>query len=196
MPAPLYRNVHSDQEELIAVLTERYAHQKIRFDTGFDGSVPVQATGRIGRQFFYFRFRYDTASLTLGTADHRVAASRAKHARRKALRELRRGNVDDGFMGFMLKRDLRRDTSLDRHPSRAVWYAVINDVTGEQYAGHLEAEESAELFVELMSRLQPVPKRKLGSHSFAALRRGSYTPPMPDHRIVIRKHQGRHIPRA
>jgi hypothetical protein len=97
--------------------------------------------------------------------------------RRKALRQLRRDQADDGFMGFMLKRDLRRDTSLDRRPSRAVWYAVINDVTGNQWAGELEPEEAAELFVELMDRLQLVPKQRQGSRSFAALRRGSYTPP-------------------
>jgi hypothetical protein len=182
---PLYRNIRPEQEDLIASLTERYADQNIRFDTGFVGSVPVQACGRIGRRFFYFRFRGDTASRTIGSPDLRRAASRAKHARRKALRKLRRGIKDDWFGDFMTARDLRRDTSLDRHPSRAVWYAVLNDVTGERYAGELEQEESAELFVELMGRLQlagPEPK----FHKFRAMRRGSYTQPMPEHRTVIR----------
>jgi hypothetical protein len=183
----LYRNVRPEQEALIGALTERYASQKIRFDTGFVGSVPVQACGRIGRQFFYFRFRGDSASLTLGTADLRGSASRAKHARRKALRELRRGKLDDGFMGFMLQRNLRRDTSLDRHPSEAVWYAVINDVTGDEWAGALEPDEAADLFVQLMDRLQLVPKRRPGNHSFAAMRRGSYTPPSDWQQGIIRK---------
>lgn len=187
MTSTLYRNVRPEQEALIGVLTERYARQKIRFDTGFVGSIPVQACGRIGRQFFYFRFRGDSASLTLGTADLRRSASRAKHARRKALRELRRDTLDDGFMSFMLKRDLRRDTSLDRHPSRAVWYAVINYVTGNEWAGELEPEEAAELFVRLMDRLQLVPPRKTGNRSFAALRRGSYTPPSSWKQGIIRK---------
>jgi hypothetical protein len=182
----LYRNVRPEQEAVVAALTERYAEQSIRFDTGFVGSIPVQACGRIGRRFFYFRFRGDTASLTIGSPDHRRAASQAKHARRKALRKLRRGQDDDGFGGFMTKRDLRRDTGLDRHPSHAVWYAVHHDVTGERYAGELEPEEAAELFIDLMSRLQPAgPEPKW--HKFAAMRRGSYTPPMPEHRIVIRK---------
>jgi hypothetical protein len=183
----LYRNVLSDQEELIAALTERYASQNIRFDTGFVGSIPVQASGRIGRQYFYFRFRGDCASLTLGTADLRRSASRAKHSRRKALRKLRRDKVDASFMGFLTKRDLHRDTSLDRHPSRAVWYAVINDVTGDQWAGELEPEEAAELFVQLMDRLQRVPPRKTRSRSIAALRRGSYTPPSDWRQDVICK---------
>lgn len=186
MTQPFHRNIRPEQEDLIAALTERYADQKIRFDTGFNGSVPVQACGRIGRQYFYFRFRGDSASLTIGSADHRRAASRAKHARRLALRKLRRSQVDDGFFGFLTTRDLRRDTSMDRHPSRAAWYAAINDVTGERYAGDLEQEESAELFIELMSRLQRVgPEPKF--HKFRAMRRGSYTPPMPEHRTVIRK---------
>lgn len=187
MTSTLYRNLRPEQDELIAALTERYASQNIRFDTGFVGSVPVQACGRIGRQFFYFRFRGDTASLTLGNADLRRSASRAKHARRKALRQLRRDQADDGFMGFLIKRDLKRDTSLDRHPSRAVWYSVINDVTGDQWAGELEDEEAAELFVRLMDSLQRVPPERSGNQPFKAWRRGSYTPPMPEHRIVIRK---------
>lgn len=185
----LYRNVRPEQEAVIAALTERYAEQNIRFDTGFVGSVPVQACGRIGRRFFYFRFRGDTASLTIGSPDHRRDASRAKHARRKALRQLRRGQADDGFGGFMLQRDLRRDTGMDRHPSITAWYAVQNDVTGDRHAGDLELEEAAELFIDLMSRLQPAgPEPKW--HKFAAIRRGSYTPPMTEHRTVIRKPSG------
>ncbi|ACL42038.1 hypothetical protein Achl_4087 (plasmid) [Pseudarthrobacter chlorophenolicus A6] len=187
MTPKLYLNIRPEQEDLIGALTERYAAQRIRFHTSFNGSVPVQACGRIGRRFFYFRFRGDAASLTIGSADHRGASSRAKHARRKALRELRRDQLDDGFMSFIRKRDLRRDTSLDRHPSRAVWYAVINDVTGDQWAGDLEPEESAELFVRLMDMLQPVPKRKPGNRSFAALRRGSYTPPSNWEQGIVRK---------
>jgi hypothetical protein len=183
----LYRNVRLEQDALIGALTERYASQKIRFDTGFVGSIPVQACGRIGRQYFYFRFRHDSASLTLGTADLRRSASRAKHARRKALRELRRDKADDSFMSFMLKRDLRRDTSLDRHPSRAVWYAVINDVTGNEWAGELEPEEAADLFARLMDMLQLVPPRKSDNRSFSALRRGSYTPPSDWKQGIIRK---------
>ncbi|GAA4035040.1 hypothetical protein GCM10023063_19230 [Arthrobacter methylotrophus] len=186
MNTHLYRNIPAGQEDLIARLTERYAGQRIRFHTGFVGSVPVQASGRIGRLFFYFRFRGDTASLTLGSADHRSAASRAKHARRKALRKLRRGVAVDWFGGFMLQQDLRRDTALDRHPSRAVWYAVRNDVTGERYAGDLEPEEAAELFIDMMSTLQPAgPEPRW--HKLAKLGRGPWTPPMPDHRVVIRK---------
>lgn len=181
----LYRNVPDAQEQLIALLTDKYAARGIRFDTGFVGSVPVQCSGRIGRRYFYFRFRSDSASLTVGSADHRRDASHAKHARRKALRKLRRGVSDDWF-GFMAKGDLKRDTRLDRHPSNAVWYATINDVTGEQYAGGLEPEECAEIFIQLMDRLAPVPPRR-DAKIFRAWNSRSYTPPMDHAPGVIRK---------
>lgn len=187
MAPKLYRQIRPEQEGLIAGLTERYAAEKIRFDTSFNGSIPVQACGRIGRQFFYFRFRSDSASLVLGKADRCRSASQAKHARRKALRTLRRGNEAEGPWGSMVKKDLKKDTSLDRHPSCPVWYAVIYGVTGEPYAGALEAEESAELFVELMNRLEPVPQRKSLVHKFRAMRRGSYTPPSRWTQGIIRK---------
>lgn len=182
----LYRNVPEAQEDLIASLTERYAHRGIRFDTGFVGSVPVQCSGRIGRRYFYFRFRGDSASLTIGSADHRRDASRAKHARRKSLRQLRRGGQIDWFGGFMVKQDLKRNMGLYRHPSEVVWYAVINDVTGEEYAGSLEPGEAAELFVQLMADLVRVPPHRRFP-DFKALRRGSSTWPMDPHRHVITK---------
>lgn len=181
----LYRNVPEAQEELIALLTDRYAARGIRFDTGFVGSVPVQCSGRVGRRYFYFRFRHDSASLTIGSADHRRDASHAKHARRKALRKLRRGVSDDWF-GFMARNDLKRDTRLERHPSNAVWYATVNDVTGEPYAGDLEPEECAEIFAQLMDRLTPVPPSP-AAKIFRAWNSRSYTPPMDHAPGVIRK---------
>lgn len=188
MTPRLYLNIRPEQEDLIAALTERYAAQRIRFHTSFNGSIPVQACGRIGRRFFYFRFRGDSASLTLGSADHRGSASRAKHSRRHALRTLRRGlSGRRGMWDFMVKQDLKRDASMDRHPSRAVWYAVLNDVTGDQYAGVLEAEEAAELFIELLGRLERVPPGKSMVHKYPAMRRGSYTLPSEWPQGIIRK---------
>ncbi|HEX9088885.1 MAG TPA: hypothetical protein VF867_15310 [Arthrobacter sp.] len=186
--ARLYRNIPPSQEDLIASLTARYADQGIRFDTGFVGSVPVQCSGRIGRRFFYFRFRGDTTSLAIGNRDSRQDAGRAKRKRRHALRALRRGTASDafGFGDFFIRRDLRRDTSLDRHPSRLVRYAVIHDVTGEQYNGSLEDDEAAELFVRLMAQLEPVTRQR-DFRSYKAYRRGSSTYPMDPHEHVITK---------
>lgn len=174
-PGPLYRNIHPDHEEIVTGLQERFAHLRLRMDSGFVGSVPVQCTGRIGRRYFYFRFRGDTASLTVGSADHRGEASRAKHARRKALRTLRRDTgADDGdiFGSFVVRSNLRRSTGLGRHPSRAAWYAVRHDVTGERWAGELFQEEAAELFIDLLNTLQPAGRapdfRRIASRSRAS----------------------------
>jgi hypothetical protein len=186
MTSRLYRNVPESQEDLIASLTERYAGHSIRFDTGFVGSVPVQASGRIGRRFFYFRFRGDCASLTVGSRNRREDGSFYRRDRTKALRKLRRGQ-DDGWGGYFLKQQLRRDTSMDRYPSAPVRYAVTPDVTGEQWAGSLEPDEAAALFVRLMDSLEPCAWRRPTAGTFRALIRGSYTMPSNYKQGIIRK---------
>ena len=189
MTSRLYRNVPESHKDVIASLTERYAGQGIRFDTGFVGSVPVQASGRIGRRFFYFRFRGDCASLTIGSRNRREDGSFYKRDRTKALRTLRRW-ADDGdpfsLERFIAERNLKRNATLDRHPSVPVRYAVINDVTGEPYNGFLEPEEAAELFARLMDSLQPCTHRPQ-YRKLRAMIRGSYTPPSRYSQGIIRK---------
>jgi hypothetical protein len=190
MTSRLYRNVPDSQEEVVAALTRRYAEQRIRFDTGFVGSVPVQASGRIGRRFFYFRFRGDTASLTVGSRSRRKDGSYFRRDRTKALRTLRRWKDDGDPLGlelFIAHRNLKRNTTLDRHPSVPVRYAVVNDVTGEPYNGFLETDEAAELFIRLMDSLQPISWRPPTAGTFRALMRGSYTMPSNHRQGIIRK---------
>lgn len=187
-PSRVNSRVYRTQAALIAALTEQLSAQNIRFDTDFSGYNPVATRGRIGRRFFTFVFQFDRASLTIGSPIHREMASRAKHARRKALRALRRSDDVESLRGvYFLRRDLKRDTHLVRYPSRVVWSAVRNGVTGDPMAVSLEPEEAAELFVGMLSEVQlagPSPKR---NQFDAAIRRGSYTRPMPEHRTVIRK---------
>lgn len=189
MTSRLYRNVPDNQEDIIAGLTERYAAQGIRFDTGFVGAVPVQASGRIGRRFFYFRFRGDHASLTIGSRNRREDGSHFKRDRTKALRALRRWPAGEDRLSleyFIAERNLERNTKLDRHPSLIVRYAGINDVTGEPYNGFLEPEEAAELFIRLMDILQPCTWRPR-HRKFKALIRGSYTAPSNHRQGIICK---------
>jgi hypothetical protein len=183
--------IHPSHQEAVDRLEARYAQHGLRFDSGFAGALPVQASGRIGRRFFYFRFRHDSASLSVGSPDHRRNASYAKRDRRRALRTLRRkGAPLDTFDRFLAQRSLTPDRGLSRHPSILVRYAVINDVTGEEYAGTLEQAQAEQLFVRLFDDLKPVqyrpPFRKL-----KALSRGSYTPPMETGKNVIRKRSER-----
>lgn len=193
MTSRLYRNVPESQEGIIAALTERYAGQRIRFDTGFVGSVPVQASGRIGRRFFYFRFRGDYASLTIGSRNRREDGSHFKRDRTRALRTLRRLKGDQDPMDLWLyvaQRDLKRNTTLDRHPNLVVWHAGISDVTGEPYNGFLEPEEAAELFIRLMDGLEPCTWRR-PHWKLKAMMRGSYTLPSNYKQGIIRKPSAR-----
>lgn len=193
MTSRLYRNVPENQEAIIAELTQRYADQNIRFDTGFYGAVPVQASGRIGRRFFYFRFRGDHASLTIGSRNRREDGSHFKRDRTKALRTLRRLKGDQDPMDLWLyvaQRNLKRSTKLDRHPNIVVRYASINDVTGEPLNGFLDPGAAGDLFVRLMDSLQPSRWRR-PHWKLKAMMRGSYTLPSNYKQGIIRKRSKR-----
>lgn len=180
-------NIPDSQAALIAELEAKYADRKIRFDTGFVGSVPVQASGRIGSRYFYFRFRHDSASLKVGSPERKRDSGRDKTKRRKARRALRRGAVD-GIMGFIARRDLRRgDDVLDTFPSHVLRYAVNNDVTGDEYNGSLAAKEALDLFVQLMGMLHDVPPNPARNSCIKQIVSGSWTAPMPKRRSMIRK---------
>lgn len=187
-PGIKHTRIHPSHAPVVARLEDKYAHLGLRFDTGFAGSVPVQAGGRIGRRFFYFRFRGDTASLTIGSPERGREATQRKDRRVKALRTLRRGD-DSGFFGLHGARmDLRRgDKWTDRYPSAPVRYAVINDVTGERYNGALEQDEAEALFVQLMDALVPARKPVMGWPQFRLTSKGQRSFPMEHTRGVIAK---------
>ncbi|QOD05662.1 hypothetical protein [Pseudarthrobacter sp. BIM B-2242] len=179
-----HRNIHPSHTAVVARLEEKYAHLGVRFYQGFAGSVPVQAYGRIGRRFFYFRFRGDCASLTIGSPDRRGDAARYKAQRVKALRTLRRKD-DSGFFGlYGALRDLRRGTGQEWYPSIPVRYAVINDVTGERYAGCLEQDEAEALFVRLMEDLGPARKQTRVGRHYRLIARGQRSWPMNSSGVI------------
>lgn len=168
-----YSQLPESQLEMLLRLEENYPG--LRFDSGFLGSVPVQAEGRLGSRWFFFRFRYDHASLVVGSPDSRTANGQRKRARIKALRKLRRNAVMDDFSRFLALRDLQPGADgLEHFPSHRIRAAGISDVTGEPYAGTLEPEEAASLFSRLMKELQPAPKRSgpIGRRSLGKSLRG------------------------
>lgn len=180
-----YRNVHPSHEAVVARLEEKYAHLGMRFYQGFAGSVPVQAYGRIGRRFFYFRFRGDCASLTIGSPDRHGDATRNKARRVKALRTLRRKD-DSGFLGLHgARRDLRCKTNgQEWYPSIPVRYAGISDVTGDPYNGYLETEEAETLFIRLMESLVPARRPVLGDKQFLLTFNGPRTYPLNSSGVI------------
>lgn len=186
-----YSRIPEDQEQLIADLAAR--HPGLRFTTGFTSCTPMIAEGRIGRRYFHFRFRWDCASLQVGFPENRTSA----RDRRRALRTLRRrvepvgewtdDNWTNGFMELLARNDLRKgNRRIDAYPSRLTAQAAIGGVTGEAYAGFLPPEKAAEIFSELVDRLEPASRRP-GRH-IRGLMRGSRTAPMYGTRNVITKH--------
>jgi hypothetical protein len=168
---------------------ERYADQGHSVRHRLPRLRACQARGRIGRRFFYFRFRGDCASLTIGSRRRREDGSYFKRDRTKALRTLRRWADDGDALGlerFMAQKYLRRDHSMDRHPSVPVRYAVIHDVTGEPCNGYLEPDEAAELFTRLMDSLERCAPRP-PFRKYRAIVRGSHTVPSRYTQDTIRK---------
>lgn len=96
--------IHPSHLETVERLEAKYAEHGLRFDSGFAGSVPVQASGRIGRRYFYFRFRHDSAPLSIGSPDHGRNAAHAKRDRRRSLRTLRRKQEYPGHPRALLCR--------------------------------------------------------------------------------------------
>ena len=184
-PAVTHRSIHPDNQGTVDALEARYAHLGLRFDTGFEGSWPVQASGRIGRRFFYFRFKYDTATLTVGSPDRRRDAGYHRLQRVKALRATRRFNGSP-IDRFWAELGLRPTLHLDRHPSIKVRSAAVHDVTGDEYAHVLDGEMTEELFGKLVDGLKPDVYQNVGGH-LKGIIRGSRTSPLPPHRHVISK---------
>jgi hypothetical protein len=83
------------------------------------------------------------------------------------------------------------ETTFERHPSSVIRYAEIWPVTGDDYAASLEATEAAGLFERLLAGLQPVVPNPGRNKSIRQIVRRSWTAPMPEHRVVIRKNPGR-----
>lgn len=190
-PGVSHARIHPDHQAVVDRLETRYAALGLRFDSGFAGSIPVQASGRIGRRFFYFRFRGDTAALQIGSPDYKRDASYRKARHRKARRALRR-NDDSGFFGLHGARlDLRRDDGFSRHPSRLSRYAVIGDVTGERYAGELTQEAAEALFNRLMADLAPARKPLTSGLQYRLIAKGQRSWPMGSTGVIRKRSKRR-----
>lgn len=180
--AALRRDIPNDQLELIARLTA--ARPGLRFDTGFIGAVPMTASGRIGRRYFHFRFRYDCASLHVGSPDLRYL-NRDRH---RNLRILRRDDDRSSLSSTIARSSLKRESGLEKYPSKVIMESSTGPVTGDPYAGTIPAEQAAELFEQLLAALEPSDGRHLRRRHIRRIIRGGVTAPMNRQRIVITKH--------
>lgn len=179
--APRRTRIPDDQLELIERLTA--ARPGLRFDTGFVGIVPMTASGRIGRRYFHFRFRYDHASLRIGSPDVRFV-SRDRH---RNLRILRRNNVRTSLRASIARDALNGGHGLEKYPSRVVMQSSTGPVTGDPYAGSIPVEQAAALFEQLLASLEPATQKVVRRRHIRRIMRGG-SAPMHRQRIVITKH--------
>ena len=180
------RYIRPAQQAIISALEARYAHLSLRFDNGFDGSSPVRASGRIGRRYFYFRFRHDTASLTVGSPLYYSDVGAALDSATRARRRLRRNPDMDSFDRYFYLNDVRVKRARIRHnwyPSYRVRASSISSVTGNEHSGSLDDDQAAYLFERLLAILEPCSQPRWNT----SLPQRSYTLPMAPHRVVIVK---------
>jgi hypothetical protein len=60
-------------DSTVSFLEKKFADRGLRFTSTFEGTDPVQAYGHLDGLRFYFRFRYDSASLVLGDVGNEEA---------------------------------------------------------------------------------------------------------------------------
>jgi hypothetical protein len=150
------------RRKVFHAIEERLSDRGLKFEDRGLGFVPVQAFGRIDGQRFYFRFRGDTASLTVGTFDKALELAEWLWRKENDVTYEAQLTAEDAnhlMFGMLIAQSNRPlETDLNLIPTRVTAWAGADDVTGEPHNGSLELDEFATLFERLMSELVPVPE--------------------------------------
>lgn len=154
-------------------LESQLASEGLRFTKPFHGAMPMQAYGWLRGERFYFRFRGDNASLLVGTVDPKKAKDdfnqrAGRFARAGMQADLRRETGDpDAIVPKdadipaevlalaigKLNLTVETDFSVDAYPSVNVKQSTLQAVTGNRWAGFLNADEAKDVFIDLVSML-------------------------------------------
>jgi hypothetical protein len=151
-------------DALAVELEEKFPELGLRFTKTFAGGMPVQAYGWILGERFYFRYRSDIASLTVGT----VNAERAEaEFERKVARYLDLQNTmpsfytpefsekyqtrEDVIAGFNLA--VQTDFSQTAFPDDVSFRVSLGGFAGDPWAGVLSPEDAKEVFIQLIELL-------------------------------------------
>ena len=126
----------------------------VRFTTGFEGAVPVQAYGFIGDDLrFYFRYRSDKASIAIGPVDHDGDVLADEIAQigweERGVEHMKNCTIEGCLLCTGYRRPhRRRNPDMDRYyPHKVLFEGEISDVTGDPLAGAFgTAEEAADVF--------------------------------------------------
>lgn len=146
----------------VSNLESKYFHRGLQFETGFLGSVPVQAYGHLDGMRFYFRFRHDIARLDLGVynaekeeADYQRDLEHERIRKEKAAKDLAAGEITEmDYMFWTMSTAVKvEEDNKDYYPNPVLKSVSIHGYTGDSYAGTLNGSEAEDLFSQLADRL-------------------------------------------
>lgn len=174
MEESIRREAEEMQNTCIA-LEEVHANLGLRFTQPFNGLMPVQAYGWILGKRFYFRFRGDTATLTVGNVNPEKAEAEFErkvtlHARGDAQRAYWTLSgqkdvplpadvpVDEHFRAAVIDRmnlAVETDFSVTAFPNDVAQRVSLPEFTGHKWNGLLTPAQAKDAFsklVELLSK--------------------------------------------
>ena len=161
-----------DYDKVFKVLGEKYPN--ISFVEGGFGSVPVQAYGKIDDEYFYFRFRFNHATLTVGPYDEELDSLYVQRIREDA--ESRKDEIDESdpfamlftvdYQVKMAKYDANPEVNRGYLPLRTTRYSSLAGANPEdEYKGDLDTDEFISMFSTLVDNLRVLPeKEQLSDH--------------------------------
>jgi hypothetical protein len=156
---------------VVADLEAKFADRQLKFTVPFGGSIPVQAWGYMYDYRFYFRFRGDNGSLSLGLNDpeHYVQINELRRKRDTQ----KRADLEDGLKTGRLSQSEYDDElefvslfsktndeiapefdDLRFYPTHIKKISVIQDYTGERYEGSLTPSQMSDIFTKLVENLE------------------------------------------
>ena len=157
-----YSRRRADEFAAFVALETAHTGRALRFERLSLGGVPAQAFGEVDGQFFYFRFRYDCASLSVGPNDEMLEDAVWLRAEQQRLERIAAFTVDTPEFAHILL-----ESSTDRnipgggfYPSRTTAFADIEGVSGDPLLGFLSGEAFKNVFTRLLNDLQDVPEVK------------------------------------
>lgn len=146
----------------VSNLESKYSHRGLQFESGFLGSLPVQAYGHLDGMRFYFRFRHDSARLDLGVydaekeeADYQRDLKNEQVRKEQADKDLAAGEItemDHMFWTMSTASKVEEDDE-NYYPNPVLKSVSIHAYTGEPYAGWLDGKQAEDLFSQLADRL-------------------------------------------